>query len=169
MKLKVGGKPIDGEASERHFEKQIVLDSLGWDMTAEHEATVDVKGTKKVVTTNKPEGLKITKSFDRSSTNLCTYVAKRTPFNEAVISMVKSSASWDKDGAIPRKLIEMTITDGFVESVSMSASEDGLAVGVRETVTLSYRTMKIVYHPDPSEGARREAPATTFEITLPEE
>ena len=161
MKLKVGGKPIDGEASERHFEKQIVLDSLEWDTSAEHEAALDKKDTKHVKTTNKPQRLTITKAFDRSSTNLCTYVAKRTPFNDALITMVKS-ASWDKDGAIPRKLIEMTLTDGLIEKVSMTASEQGLAVGVRETVTLSYGSLKIVYYPDRSEGA-----ATTFEISLP--
>lgn len=163
MKLKVGGKPIDGESSERHFEKQIVLDSLEWDTSASHEPVLDKKDTKKVKTTNKPTRLTVTKAFDRSSTNLCTYVATRKSFDDAVITMVKSM-SWD---AAPRKLIEMTLTGGHVESVSMTASESDRAVGIRETVTLSFKTLKIVYHRDPPEGVRGEMPATTFELLLP--
>jgi type VI protein secretion system component Hcp len=166
MKLKVGGKPIEGESSERLFEKQIVLDSLEWDTSVTHEPVLDKKDTRKVKTTNKPKRLTITKAFDRSSTSLCTHVAAQTPFNDAVITMVKS-ASWDKEGAIPRKFIEMTLNGGLIESVSMAASESGLAVGVREIVTFSFRTMQIVYHPDAVDGARGEMPATTFDLPLP--
>jgi len=163
MKLTVSGKPIAGESSERHFEKQIVLDSLKWNTSASHEPVLDKKDTKKVKTTNKPTRLTVTKAFDRSSTNLCVYVAKRQSFDEAVITMVKSM-SWD---AAPRKVIEMTLTRGYVESVSMTASESESAVGVEEEVTLSFETMEIGYHRDPPEGVRGEMPPTTFELPVP--
>jgi type VI protein secretion system component Hcp len=166
MKLTVGGKQIDGESSERNFERQIVLDSLEWDTAVSHEPVLDKKDTKKVKTTPKPKRLTITKAFDRSSTNLCTFVAEHTPFSDAVITMVKS-ASWDKDGAIPRRMIVMTLTNGLVESVSMTASESGLAVGVREIATLSFKTIRIVYYPGAAEGARGEMPPTTFDLLMP--
>jgi len=168
MKLKVNGKPIEGESSERHYEKQIALERLGWSTSAEHEAGLDKKDTKHVEPTNTPQPVTITKAFDRSSTNLCTYVAERTRFDEAVITMVKGAA-WDKDGAIPRRLIEVTLTDGLVESVSMNATESGTAVGVSETVTLSYRNLKILYYPDRPERARGELPPTEFSISLPKD
>jgi len=163
LKLKVAGKTIEGESSEQHFEKQIVLDSFKWETSASHEAVLDKKDTKKVKTTNKPKRLSIEKAFDRSSTNLCTYVATRKPFDDAVITMVKSM-SWED---APRKTIELTLTGGCVESVSMFASESERSVGIKETVTLSFKTVKIVYHRDPAEGERRDMPATTFELPLP--
>ena len=132
-------------------------------MSAEHEPVLDKKDTKKVKTTPKPKRVTIAKHFDRSSPNLCTFLATRKPFDDAVITMVKSAA-WD---AAPRKAIEITLTKGHVESVVMNASEQGKAVGVKETVTFSFETVKIVYHRDPEEGVRAEAPPTTFQLALP--
>jgi type VI secretion system Hcp family effector len=164
MKLIVGGKPVDGESTEKHFEKRIAVDGLEWEMASSHEALDNKPGAVKVKTTNLPKRVSITKAFDRSSTNLCTYLASRKQIDEAIITMVRTAA-WGDDA--PRKFIEITLTKGYVESVSMTASESGQSVGVKETVALSFNTMKIVYHRDPVAGARGEMPATTFELELP--
>ena len=165
LKLTVGNKPINGESTEKHFEKQIALESVAWDMSSKHEPVDDKKDTKKVKTTNTPKRVTLTKAFDRSTINLCDFMAKRTAFDEATITVVKSLA-WDEN---PRPLIEMKLTQGYVESVSLTATESGKSVGVKETVTLSFSSLKMLYYSNVVSSLRSDAPATTFQIDMPSE
>jgi type VI protein secretion system component Hcp len=165
MKLIAGGKPIEGDSTEKHFEKQIVIDGLDWEMEASHEPVDDKRDPDKVKTTNRPKRVTLTKAFDRSTANLCNMMATRQQFSEAIIRMVKNQA-WDQRS---RTLIDVTLTKGYVESVSLTASESSLSVAVKESVTLSFETLKIVYHPDAPAGRGSDAPATTFPLTLPSE
>jgi type VI protein secretion system component Hcp len=163
MKLVAGGKPIEGEATEQYYEKQIALESVSWQMSSTHEASEDRSDTKKVKTTNRPRRVEVTKVFDRSTINLCNFLSKRTAFEKATITLLRGLA-WDDK---PRPHVEIELYMGFVESVSLSASESGTVVGVQETVTLSYRRIKVLYHPTPAVGLRGNDAATTFDLALP--
>jgi len=163
LKLVSGGKPIEGEATERFFEKQIALESASWQMSSAHEATEDHRGVSKVKTTNRPRRVEVTKVFDRATINFCNFLSKRTAFEKATITMLRGLAWEDK----PRPHLEIELAMGFIESVTLSASESGAVVGVSETVTLSFRRIKVIYHPTPAVGLRSNEAATTFDLTLP--
>jgi type VI protein secretion system component Hcp len=164
LKLTANGARINGDSTEKHFESQIALDSLGWEFSCSHEPVNDTRDKNAVKTTNRPKRVTLGKAFDRSTTNLCTLMAQRKPFSEAVIMMVKGFSSGDR----PRTLIDVILTNGYVESVSLTASESGLSVAVKESVTLSFQKMKIVYHPDSPTGVG-DAPATEFILEVPSE
>lgn len=164
LKLTVNGAAVNGDATESHFERQIELQGLEWEMNSSHEPVADARDTRKVKTTNRPKRVTLSKAFDRSTTNLCTYMAQHKQFSEAVIKMVKAFAG-DQG---PRTLIDIFLTKGYVETVSLNASESSLSVAVKESVTLSFETMKIVYHPDSPTG-RGDGPPTTFTLELPSE
>jgi type VI protein secretion system component Hcp len=163
LKLTSGSKPIEGEATERFFEKQIGLESMSWHMASTHEASEDIRGTKKVKTTNRPGRVELTKVFDRSTINMCSFLAKRTAFDKATITMLRGMA-WDEK---PRPLVEIELSVGYVENVALSAAESGNVVAVSETVTLSYRRFKIVYYPNLTASGRSQEAATTFDLSLP--
>jgi len=163
LKLTSGGKPIEGESSEKYFEKQIVLESLAWHMASTHEASEDKRDTKKVKTTNRPKRVELTKSFDRSTINMCAFLAKRTAFDKATITMLRGLA-WDEK---PRPLVEIELYFGYVENVGLSASESGKAIAVSETITLSFRRIKILYYPNVTSSLRSDEAATTFDLSLP--
>lgn len=161
LKLTANGGLINGDSTERHFERQIAVDDMKWRMSSTHEPLVDARDKKKVKTINLPKRVELTKAFDRSTTNLCMLMAQRKPFSEAVISMVKGFAASDT----PRTLVDVTLTDGFVESVALNVSESDKAVAVQETVTLSFRTLEISYRPD-APGGRGDGPPTIFTLDV---
>lgn len=164
LKLTVNGARINGDSTEKHFESQIALDSLEWEFTCSHESITDTRDKNAVKTTNRPKRVTLGKAFDRSTTNLCTYMAQRKLFSEAVISMVKGFSSGER----PRTLIDVVLTNGYVESVSLTAAESGLSVAVKESVTLSFQKLKLVYHPDSPTGVG-DGPATEFILEVPSE
>ena len=163
LNLRVGLNRVIGEATERFFEEQIALDSLHWEMETSHQPAQDQKDLRKVVTTNRPQRVRLIKAFDRASINLCQYMAKRQLFEAAKITMVKSLA-WDDK---PRPRIEMTLTKGYVESVNLVAQEGSDSVNVKETVTLSFSTIKILYYSDVASSTSNAA--TTFQMDMPSE
>ena len=140
LNLRVGLNRVIGEATERFFEEQIALDSLHWEMETSHQPAQDQKDLRKVVTTNRPQRVRLTKAFDRASINLCQYMAKRQLFEAAKITMVKSLA-WDDK---PRPRIEMTLTKGYVESVNLVARYVDGVVHARNSLSESDPLFMIV-------------------------
>jgi len=112
-----------------------------------------------------PKRLTLQKAFDRSTVNLCDYMAKRLLFDTATITMVKSLA-WEEK---PRPHIEITLTKGYVESVNLVASEGNLSVAIKEKVTLSFSAIKILYYSNVASSLSTGAPATTFQLEMPSE
>ena len=165
LNLRVGLNRVIGEATERFFEEQIAIDSVAWEMESSHQPAQDQKDLRKVVTLNRPKRVTLVKSFDRSTINLCDYMAKRQLFESAKITMVKTLA-WEEK---PRPHIEMTLTKGYVESVNLAASEANLSVAVRETVTLSFSSIKILYYSSVASSLSSDAAATTFQLDMPSE
>ncbi len=163
LDLRFGLNRLDGESTERFFEDQIVIDSVSWDLKTKHKAPDYKTNVSKVRTESYPKRVKLTKVFDRASINLCDFMAKRKLFESAKITMVKT-LGWDEK---PRPHIEMRLTKGYVESVGLTASESGSSVGVKEEITLSFSSIKILYYPTLGSGPNGDAAATTFELKLP--
>jgi type VI protein secretion system component Hcp len=163
LDLRVKGKAVKGEATERFFEKQIEIGSVKWEMETSHRPQ-DGAAKSKIVTVNRPKRVTLSKFFDRSTTSLCKYMADRQVFEEAKITMVKSLA-WE-DEPLPR--FEMTLSQGYVESVTLGA-ESSKSVGVKETVTLSFRSIELLYYSDVVASQVSNSAATTFELKVPSE
>lgn len=164
LKLTADSGQIKGDATEKHFEKQIALEGIDWDYSVKHKVVDNADGTNDQATIPTSKGVKLTKAFDRSTTKLCNLMDQRKPFSEAVISMLKGFGGGDR----ARTLVDVTLTNGYVESVELTASGSDKSVGVSETVELSFETMKIVYHPD-AENGRGDGPPTTFLLKMPRE
>ena len=165
LDLRVGLNRVIGEATERFFDEQIAIESVSWEMESAHQPVQDKKDLRKVETLNRPKRVKLVKAFDRSTINLCDYMARRQLFESAKITMVKSLA-WEEK---PRSHIEMMLKKGYVESVSLTASESDKSVAVKEEFTLSFSTIKILYYASPETGGQNSSAATTFQLDMPSE
>jgi type VI protein secretion system component Hcp len=88
---------------------------------------------------------------------------KRQPFSTArltMVSMVLAGA-----GGKTQKVMELLLSDGYVESVDLKASESNKAISIKETVTLSYTKCELMYYPPDPSDIRRTAPMT-FQLQL---
>lgn len=160
MLLTVDGRPVKGDATEKHFEKQIALDDIEWEFEVKQEDTDSAQDASRRKMTPIPKGIKLTKAFDRSTTNLCNLMNRRKHFDTAVIKMLKGFG-----GDRPRTLVDITLTKGLVWKVDLTASESDKSVGVKETVELSFEKMKIEYRPD-AENGRGDGSVTTFDLPM---
>ena len=158
LKLYVKGKPVPGDSEMADHEGQIEIESMSWDLTAEHPG---MNSSQKARTEVRPKVLKLSKFFDKSSTNLCSYMATYEPFSVATITVLTMVLGGAKGKNL--KLMTMQLSDGHIESVDVSASESGKSMAVKETVSLSFRKCKLMYYPNDITKPGREAP-TTFEL-----
>ena len=158
LKLEVKGKPVVGESRLTGYENQIEIDAMTWAASAEHPGM----GTNKSARTEvRPKSIRLTKVFDKSSTNLCTHMKNREPFKTATITVM--SMVLDGDQGKNAEMMSIVLSDGYIESVDMSASESGKSMAVRENVTLSFRKFKLNYYPVDLQKGTRGA-AKTFDL-----
>jgi hypothetical protein len=65
------------------------------------------------------------------------------------------------------KIMELLLTDGYIESIDLKANESSKSISIKESVTLSYKKSELMYYaPDPQRGGRG-APMT-FQFVSPE-
>lgn len=160
LKLYVDNKPIAGEGTTEDYAGQIEIESFSWGMKATHTQ----KGRDKVSVEVRPEKISLSKYFDKSSTNLCKFADTRKAFNTArltFLSMVLKTSNQK-----PKPVMEMVLSDGYVEDVKLTASESGKSMSLKEDVTLSFRKLKVIYHPVELRRGARGAP-TTFDLEQP--
>lgn len=158
LKLEVKGKAVPGDAEMAGYEGEIEIESMSWDVTAEHPG---MTSSQKARTEVRAKVLKLSKFFDKSSTNLCKHMASYELFTTATITVLTMTLGGT--GGKNLKLMRMQLSDGHIESVDVSASESSKSMTVKETVTLSFRKCKLMYYPTDVTKPGREAP-TTFEL-----
>jgi type VI secretion system Hcp family effector len=158
LKLYVKGKPVPGESELSEYEGQIEVESLSWDVSADHPG---MNASRKARTEIRPETVRLTKYFDKSSTNLCLHLKNRELYTTATITVM--SMVLGGPGGKNIKLMTMQLSDGYIEAIDISASESGKSMAVKERVTLSFRKCKLMYYPENIAQGGREAP-TTFEL-----
>jgi type VI secretion system Hcp family effector len=158
LKLEVKGKPVLGDSQLADYEDQIAIESMSWEVSAAHK---EKSPSQKARTEARPKVVRLSKFFDKSTTSLCMHMNKREPFKVATLTVL-SMVLGGSDGK-NLKLMTLQLTDGYVESVDVSAADAGKAMAVKENVTLSFRRCKLMYYPADLTRVGREAP-TTFEL-----
>ncbi|TDP62860.1 type VI secretion system tube protein Hcp [Roseateles toxinivorans] len=160
LKLYVDNKLIAGEGTTEDYVGQIEIESFSWGMKAKHTE----KGRDKVSVEVRPQEVTLSKYFDKSTTNLCLFAESRKPFTTArltFLSMVLKTSNQK-----PKPVMEMVFSDGYVEEVKLNASEAGKSMALKEDVSLSFRKLKVIYHPIEQRRGARGAP-TTFDLEQP--
>lgn len=166
LKIFIDGKPVKGESQAKGYEGQIEVESFSWSMLSKLHPQ---EGSKIVKVETRLKHLSFTKVYDSASGRLVTAAGilkgetrRREPVSTArftVTSMVLSSGG-SKNLS---KMLEVILSDGEVEDVSLSASEGKDAISIKEEVTLSYRKSKVMYYPLDAASGNRTAPMS-FEI-----
>lgn len=152
-------------AAPMGYEDQIEIDSFSW--STEAKITPDTKETSGYAVKLEQRHLKLTKAFDRSSGMLCKVAAAEPPrkkFTSALLTMVTVSREGTEKN---HKVLQLLLEDGFIEEVSLDASEGSNAIELKETVTLSFSKSQFRYFPmslgDQAPGARSAKPQMTFD------
>jgi type VI protein secretion system component Hcp len=164
LKLAYDGQQVaKGNAEASDFAEQIEIESFSWGVKAVHKNDPDgdtskAAGLKPTLT---PRTVSMTKFYDKSSIKLATGASKRRHVQTATLTFATLVMS-DK-GQTPQKIMEMEMSDGYIESLSVSASESGKAIAVKEEFTLSFQDCRLSYYS--VEGARKTA--TTFTYVAP--
>lgn len=156
------GTSTVGESSAANYVDQIEVESFNWGLTAEHKE--DMK-SRKVNTSVTPECMTIEKYFDKSTTVLTRYMKERKAFKKAILHFAEPTLSLEAD-APPKKVLTVTLENGYVEDIRLSTSASSKALSVRETVALGYQKLKMEYHPRVIEKDTRGA-ACTFVTEQP--
>lgn len=160
LKLFIDGKPVKGESQAKGYEGQIEVESFNWALSSKLHA----KGSGDIVEVEtRVKHLKFSKVYDAATGLLIQTASKKEKeFSTArftLTSMVLSSRGANNLS----KMLEMVLSDGQVEEVSLSASEGKDSMSLKEDVTLSYRKCKLLYYPLDGETFNRGA-AMTFEL-----
>lgn len=162
LKIVVDGNPIEGESQSEGYEKQIEVESFSWQTQA--TITTDKSASSGHAVTLEQTHLKLNKFFDSSTGLLCKVAATEPPrkrFSTALLTMVSMSK---ERAQANHRVLELLLSDGHIEEVTLNASEGGHALALRETVTLSFRKSELRYFPMSHvvTGARAQTPQMTF-------
>lgn len=165
LKIFIDGKPIKGESQAKGYEGQIEVESFNWGVV---NTVQEKEGSKVVDIESRLKHASFNKVYDASSGPLikaATFAkgkTERLPMTTArftVTSMVLSSGG----ARNLSKMFEMVLTGGYVEDVSLSASESKDAISIKEEVTLAYSKCKLMYYPLDIASGNRTAPMS-FDI-----
>lgn len=158
-------KLVAGEGTAKDYENRVEIESFSWGLTAKHERGQG----KRVVTAVKPDMLVLKKFFDKASISLLKAVKNAEgqkvpkPFSTARLQfadMVRVA------GQPPKKIMELVLKDGYVEKVTLDAGATGKGMSVRETVSLSFTKLDILYYPKVLAKDTR-GPACIFQTSQP--
>jgi type VI protein secretion system component Hcp len=162
LKLYMDSKAVKGEAETKGYEGQIECDSFKWDLDP---ATTKGESTARAHSTIKGKPVTFSKLYDEASGIMMLNSHNRTPFTTARFTIVTMAltAAGGKSG----KMMELLLTDGYIESIDLKANESSKAISIKETVTLSYKKSELMYYPPDLQKGGRGAPMT-FQYVSPE-
>jgi type VI protein secretion system component Hcp len=161
LELIVAAKPVAGGGTTIGYEGLIDIESFDWKIDAKH---IEEPGG--VVRTElAPRRIGLSKFFDPATPNLCKHLDARAQFSKATITML-GTALTVADGK-PAKVMQLILSDGYIEEVSITASESSKAIALREKLTLSYATSKLIYHPMDAARLARGNKAMDFTLNTP--
>jgi type VI secretion system Hcp family effector len=161
LKLDLDGKAVPGESTARDYEGQIEVESFSWAMTSKHTE----RDKRSLPAEVRPQRLRITKVFDRATPSFArSMVNPRKKFSTARLTF--TSVVLQTGEHKPKPVVELLLSDGYIEEVKLSASESGQSMAVKEDISLSFTKFKLIYHPVELQRGARGAP-TTFETEQP--
>ncbi len=147
--LKIDG--IQGEATDQDFKDQINLLSFSWggsQVSSAHTRT-EGSGAGKVELSD----FSVTKHFDKSSPQLFKALCAGTHSTTAVLSAVKA-------GSNGKPFLQLSFAELFVTSQHISATDELPS----ESVSFSYKQIKIEYSTQDSKGTLTKVGAQTYNI-----
>jgi type VI secretion system Hcp family effector len=155
-------KAVKGEAETAGYEGQIECESFKWEL---EPATTKGESSARAHSTIKSKPLTFSKTYDDASGLMMFNSHERKPFTTARFTMLTMAltAAGGKSG----KMMELLLTDGYIESIDLKASESSKAIAMKETVTLSYKKCELMYYPPDLQRGGRGAPMT-FQYVSPE-
>ena len=150
---------IKGEATVGGYVDQIEVDSLTWGMSAKEGLRTASKTN--AVTQMNYDKLVLQKVYDRSSPSLAAHMSKNFKFKDITVTVDHlENRSGSFIAATPVIIIELT--DVYIESIKITATEGDKSVSVRETLELSYTGLALTYVPYETGAKHRRLPAIQF-------
>jgi len=158
LELIVRAEPILGDGTTTDYGGQIEIESFDWRMSAKHI----YEGDDLIRTEMHPKCISFNKLVDPATPNLCKYMDERAQFSKATITML--TMAWIGKGSSHQRVMQLTLSDGYIEDLSIQASESGKAVGLKEKITLSYAKSTLLYFPFDAVRRARGNMTTKFEL-----
>jgi type VI secretion system Hcp family effector len=152
------GRSVAGESTAARYKNRIEVESFSWGLKSTHR---DVEA-RKVNTTVKPDVIEIEKFYDKSSPTLARYMKENKRFKWAQLQYAWVVLGEDRQ----TQVLNLTLKDGYIETIKLSASGSGKAMAVKETVSLSFRWLEMQYNP-PVIGTDNRGAAMTFNMEQP--
>lgn len=147
-----------GDCSIPGFEGHIVIDSFSWDFS--NVTKIEGKNVARALKLGK---VKFAKSYDRSSTSLCKLMEQDTSKNgphflRATFKFVDPTGNYGSSrNANMDSIMELELTDGFIDEISIKVAEESKVVSVKEDITFSFKTAVVIRYNIKSPTGRRTA------------
>lgn len=155
----ISGGLIKGEAFAEGYLGQIEIDSFTWGMSAKEGLRTASKIN--AVTQMNYDKLSLQKVYDRSSPSLAEHMTKNFKFKDITVTVDHlENRSGSFISATPVVVIELS--NVFIESIKIAATEGDKSVAVRETVELSYTGLTLIYVPYETGARHQRLAAVTF-------
>jgi type VI protein secretion system component Hcp len=158
LELIVRAEPILGDGTTPDYGGQIEIESFDWKMSAKHI----YEGDDFIRTEMHPKCISLNKLVDPATPNLCKYLDERAQFSKATITML--TMAWVGKGSSHQRVMQLVLSDGYIEDLSIQASESGKAVALKEKLTLSYAKSTVLYFPFDAARRARGNMTTKFEL-----
>lgn len=150
------GAAPKGDCTIPGFLEHIAVESFSWNVkTATTEKSKDSPNV-----AVQPSELRLNKHFDSASSALCKMMETNTPFTKATLRFIDPSTGSANNGKFD-SVLEIELTDGYVERISVSASDNGKSVAVTESISLSFRSaVTLTYRAYDASSRSRNKPIT---------
>ena len=103
-----------------------------------------------------------TKALADTGAKVASTPAQLASAVEATITML--TMAWIGKGSSHQRVMQLVLSDGYIEDVSIQASESGKAVALKEKLTLSYAKSTLLYFPFDAARRARGNMTTKFEL-----
>ena len=161
LKLSFNGQTyVNGSATLQGFADQIEIESFGWGAEAE-QISSNLGKAGKDQTTLKMRSMELSKFYDKSSVKLMSGATNRTRVKSALLTF--ATLIMTPRGEVPSKVLEMEMSDGYIEGLKLGAQESGKSISVKEDFTLSFTRLKLTYTPVSDGVAARKGAAKIFD------
>lgn len=153
------GAAPKGDCTIPGFLEHIAVESFSWNVKT--STTEKAKDSPNVAT--QPSELQLNKHFDSASSALCKMMETNTPFSKATLRFIDPSTG-SGQGSTGKfdSVLEIELSDGFVEKISVSASDNGKSVAVTESISLSFRSaVTLSYRTYDAASKSRNKPITS--------
>lgn len=161
LELIVAAKPVTGAGTIVGYEGQIEIESFDWKIDASHIEEPD--GVVRTEIT--PKRINLDKFFDPATPNLCKHMNVRAQYAQATITMLSTTLKVADNK--PARIMQLILSDGYIEDISIAATESGKAIALKERVTLSYARSRLIYHPMDPARLTRSNKAMDFTLETP--